>query len=156
MSSATTGDSFKPLEDARVYQGDLWCHKIRFKYLSWSVLSKLFAVNLVFPEWQRIPSGQFNCQFETTSQQPRCQREIFFISVWRSHSQLCHNATPQNRLCLKDSVSQCDWCSLWDPAVCLGLKLGSMRLASSQLGEEKSSSWNNRQRFWVYVENPGS
>lgn len=117
MSSVTTGDSFKPLEDARVYQGDLWCHKIRFKYLSWSVLSKLFAVNLVFPEWQRIPSGQFNCQFETTSQQPRCQREIFFISVWRSHSQLCHNATPQNRLCLKDSVSQCDWCSLWDPAV---------------------------------------
>lgn len=117
MSSATTGGSFLSLEDARVYQGDLWCHKIRLKYLGWSVLSKLFAINLVFPEWQHIPSGQFNCQLENHIPVTPLPERDFFISAWRSHSRLRHNATPQNRLCLRDSVSQCDWCSPWDPAV---------------------------------------
>lgn len=155
MSSATTGDSFQSLEDTRTYQSDLWRHKIQLKHLRWSVLAKLFAINLKLPEWQRIPSGQFNCQPETTSQQPRCQRGIF-ICVWRSNSQLCYNATPQNRLCLKDSISQRNRCPPWDRAVdespCSELDLGAVKLASSesqrgaaQTRHEKALSWNNRQ-----------
>lgn len=66
---------------------------------------------------------------------------------------LCYNATPQNTLCLKDSISQCNWCSPWDAddeTPCSGVNLGAIKLASSesrpgaeQTLHEKALSWNN-------------
>lgn len=72
------GTVFLSHEDAWTQQSDLWGHKIQLKYLEWSVLAKWLVINLKLPEC--IPSGQFNCQLETTSQQLRCQKRIFNAS----------------------------------------------------------------------------
>ena len=154
MSSATTGDSFQSLENARTYQSDLWRHKIQLKHLRWSVLAKLFVVNLCFQGDSIFRADNLIVSPRPHPNKPAAREG--FLCVWRSNSQLCYNATPQNRLCLKDSISQRNWCSPWDTAVeespCSRLDLGAIKLASSesQLGaeqtrHEKALSWNNRQ-----------
>lgn len=147
MSSATTGDSFQSLEDTRTYQSDLWHHKIQLKYLRWSVLAKWFVVNLMLPEWQYIPSGQFNCQPETTSQQPCCQRGIFYVcdvqilsfAIMQHHRIDCIWRTAFHNV-----IDVPRGTEAVDESPCSGLNLGAIKLASlsPQLGAEQT--WHEK------------
>ena len=127
MSSATTGNGSQSPEDTRTYQSDLWRHKIPLKLLRWSVLVKWFAVNLVLSEWQYIPGGQFNCQPETTSQQPRCQRGYFFLVCLCVYDvQILHFAIMQHHRI------DCVWRTVFHNII--DVPRGTQREESSRLG----------------------
>lgn len=132
------GTVFSPLRTAEQSGVIYDAIKIQLTYLRWSSLTKWFLINLLLPEC--IPSGQFNCQLATTSQQVLCQRGIFnacdvqilSFAIMQHHRIDCVRGTVFHNMTDVSHGTQ----------LLMRLNLGIIKLASSLSKGRADTAWS--------------